>query len=56
MDIEKITEERVDEAIDCIINIIEENQIAHTKVLKIIKEQSFNQKINNYLDKKYRNS
>lgn len=55
MDVEKITEERVDNAIDCIINIIEENHIAHTKVLKTIKEQSFNQKVNNYLAKKYRN-
>lgn len=55
MDIEKITEEQVENAIDCIINIIEENEISHTKVLKTIKEQSFNQKVNNYLAKKYRN-
>ncbi len=55
MNIEKITEEQVENAIDCIINIIEENKISHTKVLKTIKEQSFNQKVNNYLAKKYRN-
>lgn len=55
MDITKITEESVDKAIECLINVIEENKIAHTKVLKVIKEQQFNQMVNNYLGKKYQN-
>lgn len=54
MDISEITEEQVDDAIECLIKVIEENNIVHTKVLKTIKEQSFNQMINNYLSKKYR--
>ena len=56
MDVSKITEEQVDDAIECLINVIEENNIAHTKILKAIKEQSFNQMVNNYLSKKYRES
>lgn len=54
MNINDITEEHVDDAIGCLINVIEENGIVHTKVLKTIKEQSFNQMVNSYLTKKYR--
>ncbi|MBQ3783102.1 MAG: AIPR family protein [Lachnospiraceae bacterium] len=54
LDASRITEEKVGNAIDCLVSIIEENGIAHTKILKTIKEQSFNQMINNYLVKKFR--
>lgn len=53
IDIETITEEKVNQAIECLINIIEKNNIIHTKILKTIKEQSFNQMVNVYLSKKY---
>ncbi len=56
IDVSEITEEKVNDAIECLVSIIEENCIAHTKILKTIKEQSFNQMINSYLIKKYRDS
>lgn len=56
IDVDEITEEKVDNAIAYIVNVIEENNIAHTKILKTIKEQSFNQMVNSYLIKKYRES
>ena len=49
--ISDISEEKVDYAIECIIKVIEENEIVHTKILKTIKEQSFNQMLNVYLNK-----
>lgn len=54
LDASQITEEKVGNAIDCLVSIIQENGIAHTKILKTIKEQPFNQMINNYLVKKFR--
>lgn len=56
IDVSKITEEKINDAMTCIVHIIEGNSIAHTKILKSIKEQSFNQMVNTYLNKKYRES
>lgn len=51
--VEEITEEKVEEAMKCIIDTIENNRIPHTKVLKSIKEQLFTQQLNTYLNERY---
>lgn len=53
LDIDAISQDKVDAAMNCIISTIEENNIPHTKVLKSIKEQLFNQQLNAFLSKKY---
>ena len=53
LDISLITEEKVENAMNCIIETIEQNNIPHTKILKSIKEQLFTQQLNSYLSEKY---
>lgn len=52
--ISNITENAVDDALDCIIETLEQNNVPHSKVLKTIKEQAFMQQLNRYLNHKYR--
>lgn len=53
LEINNISEEKVNEAMNCIVETIERNEIPHTKVLKSIKEQTFTQLLNRFLKEKY---
>lgn len=52
MSIEKISKKIISEAMDVIVQTIQENEIPHAKILKAIKEQSFMQQLRDQLIKK----